>query len=278
MKNHSAAIRAGLLTAAVALLVGCSSAPKATTVQLPDPKDVPKEKWSDAMHVLTAMNISGQRDVPRELVASGPITASPSAGGSAVADVAVAAGGYASPPSGVSSNAALSLGVGLFLLGGSSDPAHTYQTAAWVPTTMANSPEEASALVLKLVEEAEIKAFPHNRSKLKFLVGKYPSGHGKTYASPADFLNDKPVPFTEEPTTAPSFVNASQAYGPIFLLKEQYTIDGIKNDITTVEAMTRMSGILPDWFYMYHPGQKLRKNSVPATIINKGQALYFIGK
>ncbi|MDX1296709.1 MAG: hypothetical protein R3260_00500 [Pseudomonas sp.] len=278
MKNHSAAIRAGLLTAAVALLVGCSSAPMATTVQLPDPKDVPKEKWSDAMHVLTAMNISGQRDVPRELVASGPITASPSAGGSAVADVAVAAGGYTSPPSGVSSNAALGLGVGLFLLGGSSDPAHTYQTAAWVPTTLANSPEEASALVLKLVEEARVKAFPQTRSKLKPLVGKYPSGHGKAYDSPAAFVKETPVQFADSATMPPSFISATEAYGPIFILNAQYTVDGMKNDITTLEAMTQMSKILPEWFYMYHPGQKLRKNSVPATIINKGQALYFIGK
>jgi len=278
MKNRSITIRTGLLAAAIALLVGCSSSPKAPTVQLPDPQNVPKEKWSDAMHVLTAMNISGQRDVPREFVVSGPTTATPSTGGSSVADAAVAAGGYASPPPGVSSNAALGLGVGLFLLGGSSDPARTYQTAAWVPSTLAKSPEEASALVLKLIEEARVKAFPHNRSKLKSLVGKYPSGHGKAYDSPAAFVKETPVQFADRATPPPSFINAAEAYGPIFILNEQYTVDGIKNDITTLEAMTKISEILPEWFYMYHPGQKLRKNSVPARIINKGQAMYFIGK
>ncbi|CAI8917334.1 hypothetical protein EMIT048CA2_30051 [Pseudomonas chlororaphis] len=42
-------------------LFGCSSTPKVT---LPEPKDVPREKWSDAMLVLEAMRIDGQRDIP----------------------------------------------------------------------------------------------------------------------------------------------------------------------------------------------------------------------
>lgn len=46
-------------------LVGCSSTPK---VSLPEPKDIPREKWSDAMLVLEAMRIDGQRDIPREMV------------------------------------------------------------------------------------------------------------------------------------------------------------------------------------------------------------------
>lgn len=75
MQNHRRTIYTGLLAATIALLVGCSSTPKTATVQLPDPQNVPKEKWSDAMHVLTAMNISGQRDVPLELATSGPTTA-----------------------------------------------------------------------------------------------------------------------------------------------------------------------------------------------------------
>lgn len=279
MKYRNITIRTGLLAAAIALLVGCSSSPKATSVQLPDPQNVPKEKWSDAMHVLAAMNISGQRDVPLELATSGPRTATPGTAGSSVGDVAIAAGGYASPPSGVSSNAALGLGIGLFLLGGSSDPARTYQTAAWVPSTLASSPEEASALVLKMVEEARVKAFPSERSKLSPRVGQYPSNHGKAYGSPAALLKETPTPFTEAAIPAPNFITAAnQVYGPIFVLNGQYTIDGMKNDVTTVEAMTQMSKFLPDWFYMYHPGQKLRKNSVPARIINKGQSLYFVGK
>ncbi|SNS72003.1 hypothetical protein SAMN05216255_3126 [Pseudomonas segetis] len=68
MGNKSTTIRIGVLAATVALLVGCSGTQGARTVQLPESKDVPREKWSDAMHVLTAMGISGQRDVPIEMV------------------------------------------------------------------------------------------------------------------------------------------------------------------------------------------------------------------
>ncbi len=55
MGNKSTTIRIGLLVATVALLVGCSSTRGTSTAQLPEPRDVPREKWSDAMHVLTAM-------------------------------------------------------------------------------------------------------------------------------------------------------------------------------------------------------------------------------
>ncbi|GLE83992.1 hypothetical protein VNPA120661_43120 [Pseudomonas aeruginosa] len=274
MKNRSITIRTGLLAAAIALLVGCSSAPKAPTVELPDPKDVPKEKWSDAMHVLTAMRISGQRDVPHELASSGPTTATPSTGGSSAADAAVAAGG--SP--GISSNAALGLGVGLFLLGGSSDPVRGYQTAAWVPSTLVKSPEEASDLVLKLFDEARLKAFPNKRSTLTPKAGKYPAGSGKAYADPMAIWKETPVPFDGGASTPPSFVAASEVYGPIFIHNGQYTIDANKNDISTLDAMIKVSEKLPEWFFMYHPGERLRKNSIPARIINKGQSMYFVGK
>lgn len=277
MKYSPKTMTSGFLAASIALLVGCAATPNASNVQLLEPKDVPKEKWSDAMHVLSAMKISGQRDVPREL-AYGPTSSVPNTAGSNAADVAVAAGGYASPPSGISSNAALGLGVGLFLLGGSSDPARTYQTAAWVPSNLVNSPEEASALVLQKVEEARIRVFPKIRSKLNPKVGQYPSGHGKAYDSPKAFINETPVQFAGQATAPPGFINAAKAYGPIFILNEQYTIDGMKNGIKSLEAMTKMSEALPEWFYMYHPGQKLRKDSVPARIINKGESMYFIGK
>ncbi|MNJ80442.1 hypothetical protein D3C77_788280 [compost metagenome] len=51
-------------------------------MQLSEPKDVPREKWSDAMHVLTSMGISGQLDVPIER--SGAIDEAGSVGGSGV--------------------------------------------------------------------------------------------------------------------------------------------------------------------------------------------------
>lgn len=43
MGNKSTTIRIGLLAATVVLLVGCSGTQGARTVQLPEPKDVPKE-------------------------------------------------------------------------------------------------------------------------------------------------------------------------------------------------------------------------------------------
>lgn len=105
-------------------LVGCSSTPKVT---LPEPKDVPREKWSDAMLVLEAMRIDGQRDIPREMVGNevDNLSATRSSGGSG--GLATAGLGYVSPPTGFSSAGAASLGVGLFLLGGgSAGPVYHY--------------------------------------------------------------------------------------------------------------------------------------------------------
>ena len=123
MGNKSTTIRIGLLAATVALLVGCSGTQGNRTVQLPDPNDVPREKWSDAMHVLTAMGISGQRDVPIEL--AGAVNDVSSSGGSVggLGDAGLSAVSFASPPTVLSGGAAAGIGLGLMLLGGSSDPA-----------------------------------------------------------------------------------------------------------------------------------------------------------
>lgn len=277
MNNRSKTIRIGLLTATIALLAGCSSSPKATTVQLPDPQIVPKAKWSDAMHVLTAMKISGQRDVPRELAESFNSPPSNTSGG-AGADAAIAGVSLSAPPSGFSGGAAASVGLGLMMLGGSSDPAHTTQVVAWVPADQASSPEEASALALKKVEEARKKVFVKGLSKLPMHVGKYPDGHSRAYASLADSYAERPIPFTDSPAPGPSFLRSSPAYGPIFIRDNQFILDASKNDMTASEAMLTASRYLPEWIYIYHPGQKLRKGSVPAAIFNHGEAKYFIGK
>jgi hypothetical protein len=270
-------IRMTILTATMAVLVGCAGATQENTVQLPDPKDVPKEKWSDAMNVLTAMGITGQRDVPLELVgkASGGMAGTSSGG--AAADAALSGVNFAAPATGFSGSAA-GVGIGLMLLGGSSDPARTYQTAAWVPSELAHSPEEASALVLKIMEEARIKSFPKARSSLALQVGMYPSNHSRAYPNPAAFLADRPTPFTATNASPPEFVKAKSAYGPIFILNNQFTVDGSKNDLTPAEAIQLMSQNLPEWFYIYHPGQQLRKNAKPAAILNQGKAMYFVSK
>lgn len=154
MGSRSTVIQVSLLAAAVAFLVGCSSTQSPKTVQLPEPKDVPKEKWSDAMHVLTAMGVSGQRDVPIEMVGGVDRVSPTKSSVAGLGDAGLSAIGYVSPPSGMSGGAAAGVGLGLMLLGGSSDPARATQVVAWVPSDQAGSPEEASALALQKVEEA----------------------------------------------------------------------------------------------------------------------------
>ena len=278
MGNKARTIRIGLLAAAVALLVGCSGTPGARTVQLPEPKDVPRAKWSDAMHVLIAMGISGQRDVPTELagVVEGMSPARGAGGG--LGNAGLSAVSLASPPTGLSGGSAAGIGMGLMLLGGTSDPARATQVVAWVPADQASSPEEASALLLRKVEDARKRVFANGLSKLPMQTGKYPDGHAQAYASLAESYAERPVPFLDEVAKSPSFLRSPLSYGPIFLRDNQFTLDAYKNDMTTSEAMILASQHLPEWIYIYHPGQRLRKNSIPAAIFNQGRALYFVGK
>lgn len=277
MKHSNKSIRTGFLAAAIALLVGCSSPQKSTSVQLPDPQTVPKEKWSDAMRVLTAMKICGQRDVPRDW-AEPFAGASPGTTGTAAADAGVAGTSLAAPPSGFSGGAAASVSLGLMILGGSSDPAHAIQVVAWVPADAASSPEEASALALAKVEEARKKVFMKGMSKLPMHVGKYPDGHSRAYASLADSYAERPISFTDNAAPASEFLRSAAAYGPIFIRDNQFVLDASKNGMTVSEAMLLASRNLPDWIYIYYPGQKLRNKSIPAAIFNQGEAKYFIGK
>ncbi|QKS83028.1 hypothetical protein GN234_14210 [Pseudomonas bijieensis] len=278
MGNRSTAIRIGLLAATVALLVGCSGTPGARTVQLPEPKDVPRAKWSDAMHVLIAMGISGQRDVPIELAGVVEGTSPARGFGGGLGDAGLSAVSFASPPTGLSGGAAAGIGMGLMLLGGTSNPARATQVVAWVPAHQASSPEEASALVLRKVEEARKKVFTNGLSKLLMQTGKYPDGHSRGYASLTDSYAEKPIPYSDEIAKSPSFLRSPFSYGPIFIRNNQFTLDAYKNDMTTSEAMLLASQHLPEWIYIYHPGQRLRKNSIPAAIFNQGRALYFVGK
>ncbi|ASC99232.1 hypothetical protein [Pseudomonas aeruginosa] len=278
MGNKSTTIRIGLLVATVALLVGCSSTRGTSTAQLPEPRDVPREKWSDAMHVLTAMGISGQRDVPIEL-AGAVDRASPASGsGTMVGDAGLSAVSFASPPTSLSGGAAAGIGLGLMLLGGSSDPVRATQVVAWVPADQASSPEAASALALRKVEEARKRVFANGLSKLPMQTGKYPDGHQLSYASLADSYAERSIAYREEIAKSPSFLRSPLSYGPIFIRDNQFTLDAYKNDMTTSEAMLLASQHLPEWFYIYHPGQRLRKNSIPAAIFNQGRVFYFIGK
>ncbi|MEX5341045.1 hypothetical protein [Pseudomonas sp. I2] len=278
MGSTSTVIRGHVLAAAVAFLVGCSATQSPKTVQLPEPNDVPKEKWSDAMHVLTAMGISGQRDVPIEMVGGVDRVSPTNSSVAGLGDAGLSAIAYVSPPPGMSGGAAAGVGLGLMLLGGSSDPARATQVVAWVPSNQAGSPEEASALALQKVEEVRREIFPGGLSKVGMQTGRYPDGHSRSYATPADIFAERPIPFADIPAASPSFLASPRSYGPIFIRHNQFTLDAYKNDITTSEAMLKASKYLPEWIYIYHPGQRLRKDSIPAAIFNQGRALYFVGK
>lgn len=278
MGNKSKTIRIGLLAATVALLVGCSGTQGARTVQPPEPKDVPREKWSDAMHVLTAMGISGQRDVPIELVWAVDGESLAGGSGTVLGDAGLSAVSFASPPTRLIGGTAAGVGLGVMLLGGAGDPARATQIVAWVPADQASSPDAASALALRKFEGARKKVFANGLSKLPLQTGKYPDGHARSYASLADSYAERPIPYSDEVSKSPSFLRSSLSYGPIFIRDNQFTLDAYKNDMTTSDAMQLVSQHLPEWIYIYHPGQRLRKNSIPAAIFNQGRELYFVGK
>ncbi|WP_176443197.1 hypothetical protein [Pseudomonas segetis] len=142
--------------------------------------------------------------------------------------------------------------MGLMLLGGSSDPARATQVVAWVPSDQAGSPEEASALAQQKVEEARRKSFSGGLSKLGMQTGRYPDGHSRSYATPADIFAERPIPFADTPAASPSFLASPRSYGPIFIRHNQFTLDAYKNDMTTSEAMLQASKYLPEWIYIYH--------------------------
>lgn len=279
MKFRDPFVRNCLGAGLVALLVGCASDPSIPFEQLQDPLTTPREKWSDAMVVADAMGLSGLRDIPREVAEAHGATSSSSASVQGAAGDAVTAGiGYASPPTGFSSGAALGVGVGLMLIGGGSGgPANLTQVAAWVPSDKAATPEEAAAYAHKVFEGARTVLFA-KRSSIDSQVGRYAAGHGRSYATLADIAKGRPVEFDLAPSPSPSFIEAPESYGPIYIRETQFMVDAMKNDLTWTEAMRMTSERLPAWFYIYQPGQKLRRNSRPTVIYNQGRAMYFIGR
>lgn len=249
-------------TLLLAALVGCSSTTKVT---LPEPKEVPREKWSDAMLVLEAMRIDGQRDIPREMVGSevNNLSVQRSSGGSG--GLATAGLGYVSPPTGFSSAGAASLGVGLFLLGGgSAGPVYHYQVAAWVPEELASNPKDASALVRSAWLDAREKYFGGNISNLRHEPAKYADGSGKKYDRLADLAAGNPTPFDAPASAAPAFISAEKAYGPIFLTDPSGELfaDASRADKDGMDALAGITRHLPEWMYAYYPGRNWPKDGL----------------
>ena len=266
------------LAGMIAFTAGCAFNKK-QEIQLQDPQKVPKEKWSDAMHVLDAMWIIGQRDIPREYITKVSSTAGYSATQVNAADVGLAGANVAASGSASGSGLALGLSAGLFLLGGGCDPSRAYQIAAFVPESLAGSPQEAVALVEQKLEEARARVYPEKRAKLKNLTGKYPVCSRRSYGGElSGILTGKLVPFDTPAVQSPGFLKSEKSYGPIFIHQEQFSRDALKNDLEVYQGMHAMSKELPDWFYLYYPGYWELKNPVAARIINKGDAMFFIGK
>jgi hypothetical protein len=261
----------------LASLIGCSSSPKVT---LPEPKDLPRQKWSDAMLVLEAMRIDGQRDIPREMVGSEADSLAPQSGSGYMGDLTLGSLAYVSPPTGFSSAGAASLGLGLFLFGGSGGPVHHYQVVAWVPEELANTAEDASLLAKSAWLEARKKYFDEKVSNLRHEPAKYADGSGKKFDKFSDLAKGNPTPFDAPASAAPPFVSAERAFGPIFLTNPSLELfaDANRSDMNGMDALAGINKHLPDWMYAYYPGRDWPKDFRPAAIYNKKGNLYFIGK
>lgn len=282
MKMKKLGIRLGLIAATLSALASCASAPRAAEVQLPDPKTVPREKWSDAMIVLNAMGIEGQRDIPKEMAGSVPgtiVRGSFVSGG--VADIASAGISYSNPPAGFSGGGVLAMGAGLFLLGGGGSPAAGLtQVAAWVPAELASSPQEANKVVAAEWDKARKAVGRNGLSKVSTVTAKYHRGYDprKMYPSITDKILKKPAQYDAPAHKAPSFIAANNVYGPIFLMTDQIDVDAARNNIELTKYIEQLSQALPEWFFFYYPGLKERNRFFPAAVYNKEKIMHFIGK
>lgn len=247
MKLRDLSLRAGLLVIAIGLLGGCTlpvEEERHLTPGVRAPESVEWEERSDAMHVLEAMGISGQHDLPRELAASGPAL--------------VTSLDQMSP------------------LGKIEPPARRFQVVAWVPADQVVTPRAAAGLAFSMYQMARVHAFPVIRSDRKVQTCHYPTGSGEDYASFQDIFDDRPVPFAGNPVATPEFIGPGKSYGPIFI-KDLFEADAELNKIDTVQAMLAVSKALPEWMWLYHPDMNIPQ-PVPAQVIHRGKALYFIGK
>ncbi|WP_193452203.1 hypothetical protein [Pseudomonas nitroreducens] len=253
------------LASAMAVLVGCAAAPQQPP--LPDPQTVPRQQWSDALTVFDAMGLKGQRDVPKELVgqAQGQGSASNVSGG---------AGDLVAGPS-------VGVGLGMFLLGGGGAPSEGLpQIAAWVPESLASSPEQANRLVISNWNSARSKVLHGNTRNIPVITARYPYGWNPSvaFANTKDGLLDQPIQFDGHATARPSFLKSRQAYGPIFIYPKSINIEASDASITAPEYMAALAKELPNWFYLYYPGSKYSKLQLPAAVYNEGSTLRFVSK
>ncbi|WP_138943104.1 hypothetical protein [Pseudomonas sp. S9] len=154
-------------------------------------------------------------------------------------------------------------------------PAARIQIAAWVPESLASTPEKAVAVASKAYIEARADVYgkdEHGREKLlstkvRHVLGQ-PFGEGglvQTYAQLFDLITDHSPNLAQ----APSFMKGEgNVYGPIFL--DAWGAPANADDIVLI---TKFSEQLPAWFFIYNPGLP----GVSArSILNRGQKQLFV--
>lgn len=266
------------LMAAISL-AGCAAPSKYTLEDMQDPATTPVEKWSDATIYMHAMGITGMRDIPKSIaIEEGFIKGSYTGASANAIDVGVVGLSAVSPPSCFSGGAAVGVGLGLMLLGGGASPMwQMTHIAAWVPASMANSPEEAVLVVEREYTKARNTVFKKGLSRETLLITKYPTNHPKYFGGKVA-LQSNIASFDSPKSTSPSFLVSSESYGPIFIQRPDLSVDAIKNSMNRRDAIKAVSKELPDWFFIHTPHVKLRKNPLPAVVYRAGMENYFIGK
>lgn len=234
----------------------------------------PRTEWSTAQSILIdGFGLISYRDVSADSVRR---TQQPSVNSFyGIEDVGLGLAG-ASAPAGTPGATAFAMSTGLFLIGGGADPSWSTQIAAWVPSNIATNATEATQVTLAAMEKARTKTYLGELSKLEIKSGKYLNGTASSYSSLGDSLADRPIPFDEAAKKNPPFLGDGFSYGPIYIRNDQMILDAHKNNLDLWGSMITLSKNLPDWVYIYYPGQKLRKGDVPPAIFNKGKPLLFI--
>lgn len=275
------------IAALMAVVVsGCASGDGSSKINisdLNDPATTPIEKWSDALRYMDAMGVYGMRDVPREMFDSTASQTVHNGASFGALDAATFGLSAASPPTGISSGAALGVGFGLMLLSGPAQPVQVTQVAAWVPSDLASSPEDAAKLVERIYNEAReqvfVKKLPQDIS-----LTKYPAASGLAFGKKFPTKNNL-ILFSEPAKESPWFITAPKSYGPIFIkdhkLSQEFSLNtkGLMNLKGVWEKTSEFSAALPEWFLIYTPAKSVSKtNKLPPVVFRSGAPSYFIGK
>lgn len=290
MKKHRYLPRVLAAAMSAAFLSGCASSGPQQDLkgELQYPHLTPKEQWSDAMTILIDdMSIAGQTDRPkaraheRELVVA-QVRRLIGASNDPLYGATLATTGAYSPPTGVSSGAAVGIGLAMAVIptAAAAGPLKFSQLVAWVPASEAGSMAEAVDLAASNWQSAREGTFG-KLTQLKAKPSKYQEGNKQAQQKLADIAKQTVIAPDGPATKGPSFLPAGSYYGPIFFqgFDTQILVDAGKADMTRNEAMVSASKKLPPYFAMYFPGQipQYNKGETPPSIIIAGKELPFVG-